>query len=77
VQQRARQAGIREREEAARRKGAKKCVSFCLIDTRRLKGRQRHQAIKFRRRCRGGRGGCPRGPEKEERRSSGLYVIEC
>lgn len=27
VQQRARQAAIREREEAARRKGAKKCVS--------------------------------------------------
>jgi peptidyl-prolyl cis-trans isomerase SDCCAG10 len=28
VQQRARQVAIREREEAARRKGAKKCVPF-------------------------------------------------
>ena len=28
VQQRARQAAMREREEVARRKGAKKCVSF-------------------------------------------------
>ncbi len=37
AQQRARQAAIREREEAARRKGAKKCVSFSLTDTRRLK----------------------------------------
>jgi hypothetical protein len=30
AQQRARQSVIREREEAARRKGAKKYVSFCL-----------------------------------------------
>jgi hypothetical protein len=77
VQQRARQAGIREREEVARRKGAKKWVYFCLTDTRRLKGPQRHQAIKFRHRRRGGRGGCLCGPEKEEHRSSRLYVTEC
>lgn len=76
AQQRARQAGIREREEAARRKGAKKCVFFCFTDARRLKGPQRHQAIKFRHRRRG-RGGGLCGPEKEERRSSRLYVTEC
>lgn len=34
VQQRARQVAIREREEAARRKGAKKCVFFYPTDTR-------------------------------------------
>ena len=35
MQQRARQAAVREREEAARRKDAKKCVSSSLTDARR------------------------------------------
>lgn len=46
VQQRARQAALREREEIARRKGAKKCVSFPYKRTV-AERYQRHQALKF------------------------------
>jgi len=47
VQQRARQVAIREREEAARRKGAKKCVSPCLTDNRRLKDLRDTKLLSF------------------------------
>jgi len=72
AQQRARQAAIREREETARRKGAKKCVlPSWVLEELPLKEAQGYQIVKFRCRRRRSRGN-RRGSKKEECRTSGL-----